>query len=231
MIAPTPPRWPPGSWAQLVHALVLVVLLMVAVFVVMQGWLGPLVLGPDFESAGASPLFFALLGLAVLLQTVLVIGVGLVRLGRVSLSALGWREADVRGDIVWGLAGFLAVAGVVLALSAAMGSPVAATLAVWLHQTSEVRLAGLCIGLLAAFNEETLFRGYLQGGLVVRLGPVLGVVATAMVFALYHGNLRPVPLLGKFLLGVIFGALALRRHRLYPSALAHVLTWVVMGFT
>lgn len=225
------PRWPPGSRAQIVHALVLAVLLMAVVFGVMRGWLGPLLLGPDFESAGVSPMFFALLGLAVLLQTVLVIWLGLVRFGRVSLRALGWREEQVRGDILSGLLGFLAVACVVLGMSAALGTPVADTLADWLHQTSSVRLVGLCIGLLAAFNEETLFRGYLQGGLVVRLGPGLGVVGTAVVFALYHGNLRPVPLLGRFLLGLIFGFLALRRGRLYPSALAHALTWVVMGFT
>ena len=231
MSGPTSPRWPLGSRAQIVHALVLVLLLMIAVFVVMQGWLGPLVLGPDFESAGPSPALFALFGLAVLLQTVLVIWLGLVRIGRVSLRWLGWREANVRGDILWGLAGFLAVTGVVLALSAALGRPVAETLADWQHRSASLRLVGLCIGMLAAFNEETLFRGYLQGGLLVRLGPLLGVIVTAVVFALYHGNLSPVALLGRFLLGLIFGVIALRQRSLFPSALAHALTWAVMGFT
>lgn len=231
MSAPAAPRWALGSGAQIAHALVLAMLLVVAMFLVIQGWLRPLVLGPDFESAGPYPALFVLFGLAVLSQTVLVIWLGLVRIGRVSLRELGWREKNVRGDILWGLAGFLAVTVVVLVLSAVLGRSADETLADWQHRSAGVRLLGLGIGLLVAFNEETLFRGYLQGGLVARLGPVLGVIVTALVFALNHGNLRPMALLARFLLGLIFGVIAFRRRSLFPGALAHGLTWAVIGLT
>lgn len=190
----------------------------------------PRVLGPTRDVAEPSAGLFALLAATCLLQSGVVLGVGLLCTARVSLRALGWRTVDLRAEVGWGLLGFLGATVLVLGLSAATGRPVHETLSAWFHQPLGARLVGLCVGLVWAFNEETLFRGYLQGGLVSRFGPALGVGMSALVFALYHGQCSPVPLLGKLLFGVLFGLLALRRQSLIPSALTHFLMWVVMGF-
>jgi len=227
-VAPVP-RWAFGSRAQLAHAVLLVVLL-TAVFAALRG-LAAVLLGPDFDMDVPSVGLFALLGLAVLVQAGAVVGLGLVRWGRLPLPALGWRSLNPQVDCAAGLLGFLAVAAVVLALRAAEGGPVPETLGLWLHQPFGARAIALCIGLLASFNEESLFRGYLQKGLLVRLGPPAGLLLGAVVFALYHGNFAPLALLGKTLLGLVFGFLAILRKSLVPGALAHLLTWGVMGFT
>ncbi len=99
--APAPaPRWAFGSRAQLAHALLLVVLL-TAVFAALRG-LAALVLGPDMGRDVPSVGFFAMLGLAVLVQAGAVVGLGLLRWGRLPLAELGWHSAhlsksDVRG--------------------------------------------------------------------------------------------------------------------------------------
>ncbi len=229
MNKPPAPRWAFGSRAQLAHAVLLVVLL-TAVFAALRG-LAVLVLGPDVDMDVPSVGLFALLALAVLVQAGAVVGLGLVRWGRLPLRALGWHSTSPRRDCAAGLLGFLAVAAVVLGLRAAEGGPVPETLGLWLHQPLGARGIALCIGLLASFNEESLFRGYLQPGLVARLGPAAGILLGALVFALYHGNFAPMALLGKTLLGLVFGLLALLRQGLLPSALAHLLTWGVMGFS
>jgi membrane protease YdiL (CAAX protease family) len=92
------------------------------------------------------------------------------------------------------------------------------------------RLLFLIIGLDAAFTEESLFRGYLQPTLVHKLGFPAGLLVMAAIFALYHLKLRPVVLLGKLLLGIVFGLLRGRDRPLWSSAIAHGLLWVVLGF-
>jgi uncharacterized protein len=228
--APAPvPRWAFGSRAQLAHALLLVVLL-TAVFAALRG-LAARMLGPDMGLDVPSVGLFAMLGLAVLVQAGAVVGLGLVRWARLPLAELGWHSSNPGRDCAAGLVGFLAVAAVVLGLRAAEGGPLPETLGLWLHQPLGARAVALCIGLLASFNEESVFRGYLQKGLVARLGPAAGILLGAAVFALYHGNFQPVALLGKTLLGLVFGLLAFVRQGLLPGALAHLLTWGVMGFT
>ena len=224
--APASFRWPLGSRAQLLHALLLAALLL-AVLSLVQLWAA---LDEGFDTDRPSGRLFALLAVAVLLQAGGVIGFGLLRWGRTSLPALGWKSAHLLADVGFGLLGFGLLAAVVLALSLALGSSVEETVASWLHQSPGTRVLCACIGLLAAFNEESLFRGYLQPGLVARFGAAAGVLLGALVFALYHGNLAPIPLLGKGLIGLVLGGLALRRKSLVPSAVAHFLLWAVMGF-
>jgi uncharacterized protein len=223
------PRWPVGSRGQLLHALLLVLLLM-AVFGLLQAVAARGAEG-GFEPDEPSSRLFVLLGVAVLLQAGGVVGLGLILWGRESLPGLGWRSPRLFADLALGVLGFLVLAAVVLFLSAALGSPLRETLSSWLHQPTRVRLLALGIGCLAAFNEESLFRGYLQPGLVVRIGPAGGVFFGACVFALYHANFAPLALLGKLLFGLVFGTLAYRRRSLVPSGFAHLLTWCVMGFS
>lgn len=84
---------------------------------------------------------------------------------------------------------------------------------------------------LQAAAEEFLFRGYLLqalGSLVAR--PWFGVVASALVFALFHGT-QNVPLfLSRFAFGVVVGWLVLRTGGLEAAIAAHVVN-NVLAFT
>lgn len=81
------------------------------------------------------------------------------------------------------------------------------------------------VGLLAPIVEELFFRGLLQQALVRRAGPVVGVAASAVLFAAAHLQpldtyLRQFPGLAAF--GAVLGVLAHRTGRLGPGIVAHV---------
>lgn len=82
-----------------------------------------------------------------------------------------------------------------------------------------------------AVAEEVLFRGYLLqalGSMVAR--PWFGVVASALLFALFHG-VQNVPLfLSRFAFGLLFGFLVLRTGGLEAAIAAHVVN-NVFAFT
>jgi len=74
---------------------------------------------------------------------------------------------------------------------------------------------------IAPLFEETLFRGVLLPVLGQRIGPVAGVVVSALVFAIAHLSLSELAPL--FLLGVGLGWIRWRSGRLAPSVLMHAL--------
>jgi membrane protease YdiL (CAAX protease family) len=87
-------------------------------------------------------------------------------------------------------------------------------------------LLGLFFGFaIAAFQEETLFRGFLQRLLEERYGRLLAIVGQAAVFTLAHLGYYPVSawplLLVVFLVGLVTGVLVDRRGTLLPAGLAH----------
>jgi membrane protease YdiL (CAAX protease family) len=149
----------------------------------------------------------------------------------VSLGELGWRTRSLPRTVGLGVVGFAACALVTFGLWFSLGPGrsggefVRAILTISTPQ----RLLFALIGLQAAFVEETLFRGYLQPALVARRGNFQGVLLTAMIFALYHLNFRPIALVGKLLFGVVFGVLRERDRGLFAPALAHALLWTAIG--
>jgi len=72
----------------------------------------------------------------------------------------------------------------------------------------------------APFVEELFFRGFVQSGLRKSLGPVIGVVATALVFGTIHYQLLQLPALLGF--GLVLGALTARTGRLGPAIVTHM---------
>jgi membrane protease YdiL (CAAX protease family) len=72
---------------------------------------------------------------------------------------------------------------------------------------------------LAPVCEEIAFRGYLQSALRARLSDRDALLVGATLFAALH--LNPVSLPGLFLLGLLFGWLALRSGSVWPAAVAH----------
>jgi membrane protease YdiL (CAAX protease family) len=78
------------------------------------------------------------------------------------------------------------------------------------------------VAIVPALCEEILFRGFVQSGLVPRLGgPWRGVASTAVVFGLFH--LDPWRFLLVVPLGIFLGWLRHVSGSLWPAILAHAL--------
>lgn len=78
----------------------------------------------------------------------------------------------------------------------------------------------LVVVLVGPIAEEMLFRGWLQRGLRLLLGPNVGLVAASALFGAMHGPLLTVPI---GLLGFLFGWLRERSGGLAAPIVAHML--------
>ena len=223
----TGPRWPVGSGARLAHALLLVALL--AMTRVVGFVLLTRVTGRGHLEVIDGWTFAAFL-VASVLSLGGVVGLGLVLWGRVSLPELGWRADRLGQDLVRGVVGGIACCGIVLLISMSRGATAAETLQGWWQVSFPERLLGVLIGVEAALSEESLFRGNLQPTLQRMLARGAGLLLTAVLFALYHLRFELWGLLGKTAFGLVFGLLRDRTGRLVSPAVAHWLTWTVLGF-
>ncbi|MBV9948222.1 MAG: CPBP family intramembrane metalloprotease, partial [Myxococcales bacterium] len=178
-------RFARASGRRLLHALG-VVAVQVAWNGVGFGVIAPLLLGGEgFAFRGAPMEFVAVFAIAAL-GVLGGVGLALCALGRVSLSGLGWRRVGAGCDVVAGVAAFALCFVVVLGTTAWAGGGAAVRELLASIGSCSVgrRLLFTCIGVTAAFYEESIFRGYLQPAMVARLGPLAGVVLTAALFAL-----------------------------------------------
>lgn len=221
-------RWPLGSAARLGHALLLVALLAltrVGGFLVLS-----LVTGrTDLETIDGVT-FAVLLGTSVL-SLGGVLGLGLLRWGRLSLVDLGWSTVRLGPDLARGVLGGAACCAIVLLLQMSAGATATEAFQGWWSVPPLERLLVVLIGLEAALSEETLFRGDLQPTLQRTLGRGAGLLLTAVIFAVYHLRFGLLGLLGKTAFGLLFGILRDRTGgRLVAPALAHWISWTVMGF-
>jgi membrane protease YdiL (CAAX protease family) len=78
----------------------------------------------------------------------------------------------------------------------------------------------LGVAIAAPVFEELFFRGLSQRAIAKRLGPALGVVLSALFFAVAHFQTLQFP--GLLAFGLILGFLAHRFGRLGPSIFAHI---------
>jgi membrane protease YdiL (CAAX protease family) len=164
------------------------------------------------------------LGLAVLAAAQLaILWLGLFRPRVTSPREQGWRSPDAL-DVVLGVAGGAACVGL-----AALVFRVDGLAEELLARPAEEHALWLGVGLLAAFVEETLYRGWLQPRFVEKWGPVVGVLATAVVFSLLHFQPAPRPILVKIGFGVILGLLRQRKGTLWAAGITHTIIWVVFG--
>lgn len=86
-------------------------------------------------------------------------------------------------------------------------------------------VAGLALTAFQAGGEEVFFRGWLQPVLCARWGPWLGLLATALLFALLHlvaGERSTLALVNLMLGGATFGLLALRTGGLFAPFAMHL---------
>jgi len=79
--------------------------------------------------------------------------------------------------------------------------------------------------LVAGICEEIGFRGYMQGPLEERYGPVAGITIVSILFTVFHLNQAwagPV-LFHIFAISALFGVLAYASGSLIPSIIAHTI--------
>lgn len=224
-------RWPLGRGARIVHALCCVV-----AFEIFQ----VLSMAVAFVALGLAPADLwsghpGVIASTVISGTVVMVGLvwlGVVRLGRVSWDQLGWHARGWGQSVGLGLVGLVLLVGILVGLLAGSGALAQIDLLTTVTgYTAAQRLLFLVLGIAAATTEESLFRGYLQPALVAKVGLVGGVVIGAAVFSLYHIFMGPSPynLFGKFLFGLVLGALRGRDRSLIAPWIAHFLFWQVMG--
>ncbi|MUV56563.1 CPBP family intramembrane glutamic endopeptidase [Halogeometricum sp. CBA1124] len=186
------------------------------------------------------PVFLGFLGGIFLVLSVGLVYLGFTRWVGVDLRAWWFDRRQLGGDLGWG------VVGIVLVLVATVGGVLALTLVFpGLTPVEEAgaapsptvtgeAVAGFGVNLLlgwffgfaiAAFQEETLFRGFLQGLLQDRYGRSVAIVGQATIFTLAHLGYYPVSawplLLVVFLVGLVTGWLVDRRGTLLPAGIAH----------
>jgi len=183
----------------------------------------------------APPLAFVALAIAGSLDIGLVFAGLLRRFGRISFAELGWsrfRLADVALGLV-GLALLVAIVYLDLVLDARLGWGEALGRLGQSIADVSLRQRAFCflIGLVAAFTEDTLFRGYMQPAVQARIGRWLGLVTVAVVFAAHHGRFTLAIFLGKLGVGLVLGGLRDRTRTLWAPAIAHVLQWTVLAMT
>ena len=197
------------------------------------GWAVVLVLGAVFAPAPWRDLHRTgtLLGLTAILYVVLFLAIVLVVVRRVGWQAVGYRFPGWEA-----LLGVIAFLPIWFGLEALIGA--AAT--IWLNHgkpipsnttelfgpggprslgTASIVLVFLVAAVIAPIVEETFFRGLLYQWLRGRLGIILGVGISALIFGAAHGLPLLLPVL--FVLGCVLAAIFQRTRSLYASMLLH----------
>lgn len=82
-------------------------------------------------------------------------------------------------------------------------------------------LGVVTVSLLAPLLEEVLFRGAIQGYMMRRYNPWVGIVSAALVFGIFHFN--PVQSAYAVLIGLVFGWIYYRTGSLLSVVVGHVL--------
>ncbi|RLM84255.1 CPBP family intramembrane metalloprotease [Halobellus sp. Atlit-38R] len=192
------------------------------------------------EGYSTDPVFLGFLAGIFLVLSVGLVYLGFTRWVGVDLVSW-WVDRDrLRGDLLWGALGILGV--LVVTVAGAIGlsmlfpelTPVGEAGATTAAPITSGTATGWAVNLLlgwffgfaiAAFQEETLFRGFLQPLLQERYGRVLGIIGQAMVFTLAHLGYYPISawplLLVVFLVGLVLAWLVDRRGTLLPAGIAH----------
>ena len=226
------PRWPIGTTGALWLAFLLILGHYLAF---LPGGLVAIVFGLERREIWlASPAAFLVILATGAVEIGLVLRLGMCRYARLSLREAGWRGFVAR-DVVYGLIGF-ALAVIVTTGALAAENGVADTIAYIVdrvaHETPQQHVFFVLMAFIAVLPEETIFRGILQPTLQNKLGPWSGVVVTAIVFSVYHLQFFTVVQLTTHAChGFILGGLRKRTGTLWAPAIAHALTWIVLGAT
>lgn len=221
------PRFPLRSGGRAAHA-VLAILFRIPVQLVILAVVVRFV--PKDELLTGSTRAVAAIVVATGLGILITINGGLLRVGRLTLREVGWTFGTPVRDVAIGLAAFVVWLGVQLAWSAAWGIDIREIAEEVGAFTAGQRVLYVVIGIYAAVTEESLFRGYLQPSLIARFHLPVGILVTALFFALLHHQFDALHLGSKIFGGVLLGVLRGRTSSLLRPAVVHALQWAVLGF-
>jgi membrane protease YdiL (CAAX protease family) len=202
-------------------------ILRVSVFAV--GGLASLMMPSGRHLDGGLGSFAFLAGLAAV--QIAILHFALLRPQAATFAELGWRGFEGR-DLLLGLVGGAACVGIMFGVFGGLGRlEVRGFLAEALERPIPEELLWVGVGLLAAFVEETVYRGHLQPIFVEKWGRLWGILACAALFSAFHFQPAPLPFLTKLGVGVVLGLLRERTGTLWAAGLAHTLIWVVFGMS
>lgn len=85
--------------------------------------------------------------------------------------------------------------------------------------TLSLILATLFLGVLTPLGEEALFRGVVANALL-RYGPLIGVIGSALIFAIMHGINMVLP--AALVAGLATGEIFRRSGSIWPAVVVHV---------
>jgi membrane protease YdiL (CAAX protease family) len=226
-----PPRFADESRARLGFAFAVVVALMMNILVILTIVPRTVLQMAPGELFAGGPASFGVLALAFC-YAVFGVTLGLlVGFGRVSLLSLGWRFDNLARDVLVGVVGAAVCIGFfVLLVSLVFDADPVDIVNEWGAFTLPQRLMMFLIGVMAAFSEESVFRGHLQPLLARRMPVVVAIVLQAVVFAVYHLVLNHVGLVTKAFFGVVYGVQYWRTGSLVAPAVTHFLIWNIVGF-
>ena len=211
------------------RSLILIALQCLLVSILGLGIIAPRVL-PDPENPFSPSLQFVLL--AVFLGSTGFMGLvyyGSVKQPGRTFRELGWHTDRLGMQVVTGVAGGVVISAVLLILLALWGQPLRETLTHIRGYSLAERGVFLLIGVAAASVEESLFRGNLLPILSRRFGKPLGLLLMGVIFAIYHLNFRPLSLIFKTTAGVLYGSLCVWQRSLVAPAIAHIVSWIIVG--
>lgn len=86
----------------------------------------------------------------------------------------------------------------------------------------EFILTFLTISIVAPLADELFFRGILLQGLLIRYGPIIAILGTGIITALFH-KLEPFKLVHSFLMGAIFASSVVWTGSVYTGFILHCL--------
>ena len=152
-----------------------------------------------------------------------------VKLEKRNLSSMGLRGRGAVGEYLLGLGfGAVLLGGAVLIAHG--------TGAMDFSLNEEANYGTVALFFLAfmvqALSEELLCRGYLMMSLSRTASPMASVILSAVVFAMLHsGNaaVSPLALLNIVLVGILFGAYALKRGSIWGAAAMHAMWNFLQG--
>jgi uncharacterized protein len=165
-------------------------------------------------------------------------GIGLKTATGASWQMLGWRKESFL-TIVWrSLTGFILIyvitfAWIVLAiqLTPLPGEVAAAGNAPAGLDPTMLLFKAAWGFLIASWQEENLFRGYLQPHLINKMGHWPGILAQAALFSIAHLGFHLIwwQFVASFLLGLILGWLRGKNRSIIPAFIAHGLSWPLIS--
>lgn len=176
---------------------------------------------------GSHPLHWVIMAGHAVVVAGLVVGV--LALSKMSFVDLGWSRFVASRDVPWALVALVVASAFPVVAHFLDTGSIAAVIDAATKGPLTARVVFCVIGLLAAFAEESVFRGMLQPSLAKRMPWPAALAITCVVFSLYHLPRHPLAFVGRILTGLAYGGAAQKTGALWAGAIAHFLTWALLG--